>query len=148
MAVSGSGCSFKGTSQRSFNWPVFFRAPHFTPQHWILCHMGLYLFEFEVSCQMVIGVISRCHLRGGTRRGWPIFLVSIRTYQSIWHFNSALISSFCGAWVSASCGSPPRHHSFRCQLHRTPRRIKCVSPLTERWCRFTGALSTHQASET
>ena len=23
------------------------RAPHFTPQHWLLCHMGLYKFEFE-----------------------------------------------------------------------------------------------------
>jgi len=23
------------------------RASHFTPQHWLLCHMGLYYFEFE-----------------------------------------------------------------------------------------------------
>ena len=23
------------------------RAPHFTPQHWLLCHMGLYLFELS-----------------------------------------------------------------------------------------------------
>ena len=23
------------------------RAPHFTPQHWLLCHKGLYSFEFE-----------------------------------------------------------------------------------------------------
>ena len=21
--------------------------PHFNPEHWLLCHMGLYLFEFE-----------------------------------------------------------------------------------------------------
>ena len=24
--------------------------PHFTPQHWPLCHMGLYKFEFELYC--------------------------------------------------------------------------------------------------
>ena len=24
-------------------------APHFTPQHWLLCHMGLYWFEFEFA---------------------------------------------------------------------------------------------------
>ena len=23
---------------------------HFTPQHWLLCHMGLYQFEFEFTC--------------------------------------------------------------------------------------------------
>jgi len=28
-----------------------------------------------------------------------------------WHFDPALISRLCGAWVSASGGSPPRHHS-------------------------------------
>jgi len=84
----------------------------------------------------------------------PVFFVSIRAYQNIWHFDpthhiiDTLISSFCGAWVSASCGSPPRHHSCRYQLHRTPRRIKRVSPLTKRRCRFTGASSTHQASGT
>ena len=25
------------------------RAPHFTPKHWLLCHMGLYKFEFEFT---------------------------------------------------------------------------------------------------
>ena len=27
------------------------RAPHFTPQQWLLCHMGLYWFEFEILCE-------------------------------------------------------------------------------------------------
>ena len=25
--------------------------PHFTPQHWLLCHMGLYQFEFEFAAE-------------------------------------------------------------------------------------------------
>jgi len=55
---------------------------------------------------------------------WPVFLVSISTYQNLWHFDPALISSFYAEWVSASCGSPPRYHSCRWELHRTPWRIK------------------------
>ena len=29
--------------------PVATSAPRFTPKHWLLCHMGLYKFEFEFA---------------------------------------------------------------------------------------------------
>ena len=35
------------------------RAPHFTPQHWLLCHMGLYWFEFEFEFYMSMTGVSR-----------------------------------------------------------------------------------------
>ena len=39
------------------------RAPHFTPQHWLMCHMGLYYFEFE----FVLGITAG--LEDASRRG-------------------------------------------------------------------------------
>jgi len=37
------------------------RATHFTPQYWLLCHMGLYQFEFEfelVGSKKGLGVVE------------------------------------------------------------------------------------------
>ena len=46
------------------------RAPHFTPQHWLLCHMGLYQFELLPEHQLQFrGALERpqSYLDGGSR---------------------------------------------------------------------------------
>ena len=32
---------------------------HFTPQHWLLCHMGMYQFEFEFALALRVRSVSR-----------------------------------------------------------------------------------------
>jgi len=50
------------------------RAPHFTPQHWLFCHMGWYKFEFDwVGFMPYVAQASSavlfCHSMGN--RLWP-----------------------------------------------------------------------------
>ena len=37
------------TPQTDSERGVLMRRAHFYPQHWLLCHVGLYLFEFEFA---------------------------------------------------------------------------------------------------
>ena len=116
LRAPGAGCAH--TSSLDTDLTRNTRAPHFTPQHWLLCHMGLYDWATQaIGQQHTSPLRARCEAR---RR--EVVLVRVRS-SDIWIF---LCTHFASSAKLYNCKSA----RLSKQLFKTlPTTHGCFKPL-------------------